>query len=258
MSSPDDSPADTPGGLRAPAFTSARCAPAPQRVPRVYIVQHEPRVHAAQLGIDVRALGVDICLIEAWRVPHDYFDTFEPDGPVVVLGGTMNAYADRDAPWLPSLRRFMQRACAKEQKLLGICLGHQLLAVANGGRVQVEDPAGEEKSVTRIQWVGTDPFVTAIGSPTVVFEDHADSVSQLPVGAKILATSDRYVQAMRLGSAVSVQFHPEVNGELLTDWYRADEPENLPGYRADYAAHRDELRALSDRLARWLTDPHAT
>lgn len=257
MSSPDDSPAETPSGSREQGSRSALQPHAAQHVPRVYFIQHEPRVRAAQLGIDVRALGVEVCIIEAWRAPTNFFDSFEPDGPVVVLGGTMDAYADQRAPWLPSVRRFLQQATIADHKLLGICLGHQLLAVANGGCVSVADEAGEEKSITQIEWVAPDPFVTAIGSPAVVFEDHADAVTVMPPGAIALAASRRYLQAMRIGSAVSVQFHPEVNTDLITEWYCDDEPQNLPQYLSEYRTHASALRELSRRIAHWLTDPSA-
>lgn len=241
---------------------SASHAPSPpaasQRVRRVYFIQNEPRVHAAQLAIDVRSLGVETHVIEAWRYPTDFFDTFEPDDPIVILGGTMNAYADEVAPWFGSLRQLMSRASMSGTKLLGICLGHQLLAVARGGRVSVADPAGKEQSVTPIEWVTGDPFVDAIKSPAVVFEDHADAVTVMPPQAVALATSSRYLQAMRIGSAISVQFHPEVNTHLITEWYSADEPENLPRYLSEYRAHASALRELSCRIAQWLTDPSVT
>src|SRR4051812_35950172 len=54
---------------------------------------------------------------------------------LVVLGGTMNAYEDEGAGWLPELRALLAEAVRTELPPLGICLGAQLLAVATGGRV---------------------------------------------------------------------------------------------------------------------------
>ena len=46
----------------------------------------------------------------------------------------------------------------------------------------------------------------------------ADQAALTSAGAELLATSDTYVHAFRLGSAVAVQFHPEAGPELLASW----------------------------------------
>lgn len=223
-----------------------------ERAQRVTFIQHEPRVHGAQLRIDIEALGTPVDIVEAWKKSDEFFDSFEPAGPVVVLGGTFNSYADDVAPWLPSLRRWLARAIRGHHPVFGVCLGHQLIAASLGGRVSVSDPRGPEKSITAITWVSDDPFVEAIAAPSVVFEDHGDAVIEVPADAHILAHSARYIQAMRMKNAVSVQFHPEVNANLIEEWYRDDEPTNLPTYRRDFGTHEKQLRDLSRRIAAWI------
>ncbi|MDO5719878.1 MAG: type 1 glutamine amidotransferase [Actinomycetaceae bacterium] len=223
-----------------------------QRAQHVTFIQHEPRVHGGQLRIDIEALGSSVDVVKAWTTPHGFFDSFEVAGPVVVLGGTFNAYADDIAPWLPSLRRWLARAIPAYRTVFGVCLGHQLIAASLGGRVSVDDPRGPEKSITRIRWKSDDPFVKAIGSAPIAFADHADAVVDVPTDARILAHSDRYIQAMRIKNAVSVQFHPEINADVIEEWYRDDEPGNLPTYRRDFETHEKQLRDLSRRVATWI------
>jgi hypothetical protein len=79
---------------------------------------------------------------------------------------------------------------------------------------------------------------------------------QLPAGATELARNDHSLQAYRLGSALAVQFHPEVDRPVLERWTgeSADELEamGLPrtllvdeaGHHAD--ASRDAALALFD------------
>lgn len=232
----------TPGPLALPV----------RRAQDVIFIQHEPRVHGAQLRIDVEACGARTKVVKSWTKCPTFFDSFNPAGPVVVLGGTFDAYADDIAPWLPSLRKWLARAIRSHHPVFGICLGHQLMATSLGGRVNVGDSRGLEKSITRLTWIGTDPFVDAIAAPPLVFEDHADAVVELPEGARVLAHSARYIQAMRIENAVSVQFHPEVNRNLIEEWYRDDEPTQLPLYQHDYIAHETQLRHLSRRIARWI------
>ena len=59
----------------------------------------------------------------------------------------------------------------------------------------------------------------ATGGRVWVYEFHNDAVSAAPPGAEVLAWSGAYpVQAFRAGSALGVQFHPEVGPEGLRRW----------------------------------------
>ncbi|MBE1875213.1 type 1 glutamine amidotransferase [Myceligenerans sp. TRM 65318] len=92
---------------------------------------------------------------------------------LVVLGGTMSAYSDDDAPWLPAVRDLLADAARSGVPALGICLGAQLLAVAGGGSVQVAAPPGREAGAAAIAWreaaladVVTGPALAAVsGGP---------------------------------------------------------------------------------------------
>jgi GMP synthase (glutamine-hydrolysing) len=50
-----------------------------------------------------------------------------------------------------------------------------------------------------------------------VFQWHGDTYD-LPPAADIIASSTLYPQAFRYGSAVGIQFHLEVNGEMIQRW----------------------------------------
>ncbi|HSA74681.1 MAG TPA: hypothetical protein VLE21_00670, partial [Candidatus Nitrosocosmicus sp.] len=50
-----------------------------------------------------------------------------------------------------------------------------------------------------------------------VFHWHGDSFT-LPVGAKVLARSDLYVQAFSFKTAIGIQFHLEVDEEMVKNW----------------------------------------
>jgi GMP synthase-like glutamine amidotransferase len=59
-----------------------------------------------------------------------------------------------------------------------------------------------------------------IGSKTIrVFQWHGDTYD-LPRGAAVMATSKLYPQAFRIGSAVGIQFHLEVNREMIEKWIK--------------------------------------
>ena len=51
---------------------------------------------------------------------------------IVITGSKHDAFADD--PWIVKLRYLMQREAARKQRILGLCFGAQLLAVALGGK----------------------------------------------------------------------------------------------------------------------------
>lgn len=221
----------------------------------VTFLQHEADVPVGQLAADVVSLGGDVRVIEAWKLAPDYLDGARIEGPLVVLGGTMNAYADCRAAWLPATRRLLARRAGTPgpAKTLGICLGHQLLAVATGGSVRVADPTGPERGVIQLEWAGQSELAEALDFPVVAFADHGDGVSTVPPGARVLARSDRYVQAMQVGNAVGVQFHPEVTYSIAQQWLQ-DYPQS-EALLARTERALPALRKLSNRLAAWLLAP---
>lgn len=158
---------------------------------------------------------------------------------LLVLGGYEAAYDEwtgRDAELA------LLRGCvASGGPVLGVCLGHQLLAVALGGQVR-RHPGGPESGAGTVRLLpaaAADPLLGGlpVGQPLGVVQFHGDEVVALPDGAVLLAESDHTrVQAFRVGAnAWGVQFHPEADAELVTGWARASgvAPEAvLPAVRA--------------------------
>jgi GMP synthase-like glutamine amidotransferase len=98
------------------------------------------------------------------------------------------------------------------QPVLGICLGHQAIALRAGAQVYL---GAERREPEPIALLGEHPLFEGIDSPATFREDHCEGVS-LPQGFERLASSEHYpVEAMvdRQRPRVGVQFHPEVSGE---------------------------------------------
>lgn len=143
---------------------------------------------------------------------------------LVVLGGEMGAYDDAEHPWLADAKQLLAQAAEQDLPTLAICLGHQLLAVATGGRV--ETGAAHQtgiKPVLVTPAAATDPlFGDLLAAPAAVHWNN-DLVVQPPPTAVVLSHSDAAVQAMRLGSSVwGVQFHPEVEPATVAAWAAED------------------------------------
>jgi GMP synthase (glutamine-hydrolysing) len=193
----------------------------------VLVVEHEPD---AGLSLMAAHLGDHAQLV------RPYLGERLPDltefGGLVVLGGSMAAWDDEVAPWLPDTRKLLAEAVRTEVPTFGICLGGQLLALACGGKVE-RGTDGLELGVvpvTPLPAVSDDPFFAPVQhalrpstvgeTPWPVHQYHRDAITRLPTDAELLVTADRYPQqGFRVGPmAWGVQYHPEVSTELFVEW----------------------------------------
>lgn len=150
-------------------------------------------------------------------------------GALIILGGPDSAN-DATPVMHMNLTRAKQ-AIDSGVPYLGICLGHQVLAKAAGGRVvpgaQKEvgffDSQGDPYSVALTADGLTDPLFDRVPASFRVFQLHGETVQPAP-STVVLAESNG-VQAIRVGrSAYGLQMHIEMVPEMLAVW-AAQDPE---------------------------------
>jgi GMP synthase (glutamine-hydrolysing) len=212
----------------------------------VLVIQHELGVSLGRFGPWLADAGVHVEIVQAAAgIP----DSLAGHQGLVVLGGTMAAWADQEAPWLPRVRELLRCAVEAAVPTLGLCLGGQLLALALGGRVE-RGPAGWEVGVSLVvptAEAGADPlasYVPTDGLPAAQW--HSDAVTTLPHEATVLLTGSPYPHQMfRVGnSAWGTQFHPEVTVSEFCGWGEVAPPEGID-VPAAYARVRSEQDALA-------------
>src|SRR4051812_37650723 len=116
---------------------------------------------------------------------------------LIVLGGPMGCMDDDVANWLPAVRQLLRTAVDDGVPTMGICLGAQLLAAATGGYVE-RGAQGPELGLDTVTVSQPDDVLVAGVMPVVQW--HFDAITQLPPGAELLASSERYeVQAFSMG-----------------------------------------------------------
>lgn len=182
---------------------------------RVHYLQHVSFEDAASIG--------------TWALEHDHSLTctklFEgqslPDVSdidiLAIMGGPMNIYQYRDYPWLRDEKIFIEKAIEEKVKIIGVCLGAQLIADALGAKV-TQNPEME------IGW--HDVTLTSAGQSSNLFKDfpktftafhwHGD-MFEIPEGAKCLAASDACAnQAFQYdNNVIGLQFHLEYSSHSI-------------------------------------------
>ena len=215
----------------------------------VLVVEHEHGAGPEMFGHWLGASGVAVEVCRPYA--GDKLPARVERGGLMVLGGSMGACDDEDAPWLADVRTLLAEATSSGRAVLGICLGGQMLAVAGGGRV-APSPSGGELGLGKIELEDesrTDRLFGAMTSPLEAAQWHDDEITELPTGAVLLASSPGCaVQAFRLGDrAWGVQFHPEAGGAVMQAW--ADAEDSLPPERLrQMELAISEVRAAEDRL----------
>jgi GMP synthase-like glutamine amidotransferase len=145
---------------------------------------------------------------------------------LVVMGGPMSVNDEHVHPWLAAEKAFVRDAIRAGKRVLGICLGAQLIASALGAKVY-------PNAVKEIGWYPIAPILGTGGDAafrflpdTLAFHWHGETFD-LPAGAVHLARSAGCeLQAFGIGARVlGLQFHLETTPEsarALVENCRAD------------------------------------
>jgi GMP synthase-like glutamine amidotransferase len=139
------------------------------------------------------------------------FPNFNEYDLLVPMGAPYGAYEDdRIGNWLlPELEKLKQ-AHNDGIPILGICFGGQLMARALGGSV-ARAPKAE------VGWIEIESDDKTLIPTGPWFAYHWDSW-MTPKGATEIAKTDTANQAFVMGRTLGLQFHPEVDPEVLEAW----------------------------------------
>lgn len=182
-------------------------------MPNLHVFQHHPAEEPGVIAGWAAARGYAITTTRparggAFPAPADV-------DFLVLMGGPMNVYQDRDFPWLRAEREFIAAHVATGKPAVGICLGAQFLADALGGRV-TQNPAVE------IGWFPVEFTAEArarfpsLPAALDVVHWHGDTFetprAALPLAASAACANQGFLHD---GRVLALQFHPEMTPAIV-------------------------------------------
>ena len=133
----------------------------------------------------------------------------------ITTGSKASAY--EDSAWIGQLIEFVRQLDKQQKKLIGICFGHQIIALARGGKVEKSDNGwgigiAGNRIISRPEWMSDGP------AEINILVSHQDQITELPDDTILIAENDfcPFFIVQWGNHFLSIQGHPEWN----TDYSR--------------------------------------
>jgi GMP synthase-like glutamine amidotransferase len=218
--------------------------------PQVLFIHNEHIATEGLLGEAFTECGYDVAtfgVVPAERVDDPAGEVEFPDPTrydvIVPLGARWPVYDDAlQRSWVGAEMQMMRDAADAGVPTLGVCFGGQLLAAAFGGSVT-------RSTKPEIGWYDVTSDDESLIPGGRWFEWHFDTWT-LPPGATEIARTANASQAFVLGRAVALQFHPEVDHDMLQRWFADDRNGEVAGAGRTHAELLAATRELEDSAAR--------
>ncbi len=182
---------------------------------KLHYLQHVPFEGLGSIETWASAKKFQITHTALWQSP--VFPSEKEIDLLVVMGGPMNVDEEKIYPWLAAEKKFIEKTLKAGKKVLGVCLGAQLIARVLGAPVY----KNKHKEigwlpVTFTPEAKTSPMFSGLPEKMTVFHWHGDTFD-LPSGAVRVASSEACLnQAFSVeDQAVALQFHLESTPESV-------------------------------------------
>lgn len=205
------------------------------------VIQHIEFEGLGGFAEPLKSAGYQVTVINAADgVP----DVMGGEDLVIILGGPISANDDNAYPFLGEELRLIDRRLSRNQPVMGICLGAQLIARAAGAKVYPQPTKEIGFAPITLRRDGKRSCLNVFEKEPIAFHWHGETFD-LPNGATRLASTPTCEnQAFALGEAViGFQFHAEATGRDIEHW--------LIGHAAELAQAGIDPMALRRDAARY-------
>jgi len=165
--------------------------------------------YAAMFERLFRNAGATDWQFDVFYTPNQqYPESFDAYDAVLLTGSKADSFSDE--PWVVELRQRVTALLEQKKKLLGICFGHQLIALCLGAKVG-RAPQGWGVGRMSYDWHAADLPLAPEDNTLALLVSHQDQVLELPENAVLLASNAHCpVAGYAVGDTVfCVQGHPE-------------------------------------------------
>ncbi|ANQ49297.1 C26 family cysteine hydrolase domain-containing family [Flammeovirga sp. MY04] len=158
--------------------------------------------------------GLDYTLIDLEKVTLDIFNSHDK---IIISGAPILLHKEDPAPYIKLLSPLLEL----DKPVLGICFGHQMLGILEGGKVTLTQEKRDQEAIHQLI---IDPLFEEIPQDAEFIEDHCESVSITDHFLLLADSESCFNEAMKHKTKpwYGVQFHPEVsttNGhQLIKNW----------------------------------------
>lgn len=193
-------------------------------------------------NIETEGPGTIEDFLIAEQIPYDILELSKGEDipstknfdTLIIMGGPMSVNEADIYPYIKSEEELVKEFISDKKKIIGICLGAQIMAKALGANVY----KGTQKEIgwldielcdhglrdIMMRKLAIHPHVGDLWRRFKVFQWHEETFD-IPKGAVRLARSSLYPnQAFRYGNnAYAFQFHIEVTKEMIYDWLKGED-----------------------------------
>lgn len=200
--------------------------------------------------LDSAVASISYQVFDAQQV--EYPDNLDAYDFFITTGSKADAYGE--SPWIKQLIRFVQRLDEAKKKLIGICFGHQIIALARHGSVE-RSARGWGVGVAGNRVVAHPQWMKERKNNLNMLVSHQDQITRLADDALVIASSDfcPFFMVQWEQHFLGVQGHPE----WLAGYSRAlinHRRHMLGDQRTDAGLESLHIAPDNALFARWITD----
>jgi GMP synthase-like glutamine amidotransferase len=176
---------------------------------KIHCIRHEPFEGIGSIELWVQENNHHLSYTRTYL--HQSFPDDIGFDMLIIMGGSASVYDGSKVPWLADEKNFIRKAINANKKILGICLGAQILADVYGAKVyrDISNEVGWFPIQFNTRELIDYPFVP---EHITAFHWHGDTFD-IPEGAIRIASSEhtRNQGFVIRNNIVALQFHLEMN-----------------------------------------------